>query len=130
MGFWVLILLIGLVVIGAGIRESAHQRRLPREGIQTEGLVIRHHRTSGGWGRTVDFAVVTFADAQGTQQQFRSRVSGVKGLPVGCRAPVLYLPGAPQTARIDLASNRLASTGVPLVVGIALTAAAIWMLGR
>ncbi|MEV1085973.1 DUF3592 domain-containing protein [Streptomyces sp. NPDC050211] len=121
------LLLIGLIVIGFGIRETALQRRLRREGIRTEGLVVRHrrHRVQKG---TVFFAVVNFVDAQGTSHEFEAKVSGVKGLPVGGQAPVVYLLGAPKTARLDQTQKRFESVALPLLAGIAFTTAAIWML--
>ncbi|NGO46018.1 DUF3592 domain-containing protein [Streptomyces ureilyticus] len=125
--WWQVLLLIGLIVIGFGIRETALQRRLLREGIRTEGLVVRHrrHRVQKG---DVFFAVVNFVDAQGISHEFEAKVSGVKGLPVGGQAPVLYLLGAPKTARVDDSRKRLESMGLPLVFGTVFTAAAIWML--
>ncbi len=121
------LLLIGLIVIGFGIRETALQLRLRREGIRTEGLVVRHRRERIQRG-TVFFAVVNFVDAQGTSHEFEAKVSGVRGLPVGGQAPVVYLLGAPKTARLDHSRKRLESIGLPLVAGIVFTAAAIWML--
>ncbi|MEV0639452.1 DUF3592 domain-containing protein [Streptomyces sp. NPDC050619] len=123
----VLLLLIGLIVIGFGIYEATLHRRLRREGTRTEGRVVRHREKRIQKGTTY-FAVVDFVDAQGTRHEFEARVSGVKGLPVGGQAPVVYLLGAPKTARIDHAQKRLESIGIPLLVGIAFTAAAIWML--
>ncbi|MDJ1134440.1 DUF3592 domain-containing protein [Streptomyces iconiensis] len=121
----VLFLLAGPVIIGIGIYEAAHHRRLRREGIGTEGLVVRY-RSERRQGSISYFAVVNFADAQGSPHEFESRVSGVKGLPVGGRAPVRYLPGAPQSARLDLAPKRFWSVALPVGIGIAFTAAGIW----
>lgn len=120
-------LLTGVVVIGFSMREGAHQRRLRREGIRTEGLVIRHRMETVSGGGSVAFAVVNFVDAQGGSHEFKCKGSGVWGLPVGGRAPVLYLPGDPETARIDLAWKRFGNVGVPLMIGIVLTASAIWL---
>ncbi|MGP3989232.1 hypothetical protein [Streptomyces sp. 3N207] len=54
-----LFLLSGPVIIGIGIREAALQRRLLREGIRTDGLVVRH-RIKRSQGKPVYFAVVNF----------------------------------------------------------------------
>jgi hypothetical protein len=116
---------MGLVLIGIAAREAVHQRRLWREGVRTEGLVVRHRRSSGGEGGSVSFAVVNFVDVQGRPHEFEV---GAKGLAVGGQAPVVYLPGAPETARVDLSSKRRASFGLLLVGGIGFMVAAIEML--
>ncbi|MFG3257925.1 DUF3592 domain-containing protein [Streptomyces sp. NPDC048172] len=121
----VLCLLTGPVIIAVGIREEAHQRRLRREGVTTEGRVVRH-RVSRHQGSNSYFAVVGFTDAQGIRHEFEAKVSGVAGLPVGGRAPVRYLPGAPKTARIDGSRQRLWGLALPLLVGTAFTAAGLW----
>jgi len=124
----VLFLLAGLATIGVGIHEVVRQRRLRREGISVDGLVVRHHsqRTQGG---RVVHAVVNFVDAQGGgPHEFRAHGSGVKGLPVGGRAPVRYLPGAPKTARLDTSRQRLLGIVLPFGVGIVFVAGGIWGL--
>ncbi|MFG2324552.1 DUF3592 domain-containing protein [Streptomyces sp. NPDC048568] len=124
-----LLLLAGLAVVGAGIHEAVLQRRLRRAGTRADGLVVRHHRSTGTRGEGVTFtAVVEFTDAQGCSHQFQARTSGVKRLPVGGRAPVRYLPGAPSTARVDLTGKRVESVVLPLGAGGLFTAVAIWML--
>ncbi|MFG2226633.1 DUF3592 domain-containing protein [Streptomyces sp. NPDC048644] len=127
---WVaLSLLAGLTVLGFGTREAVIQHRLQREGIRSRGLVIRHHMSrSDGDGSPVYFAVVEFVDAQGSRHAFQSGSSGVKGLPVGGRVPVRYLPDAPETARIDLIRRRFGDVASLLAVGSLSTAAGIWML--
>ena len=122
-----LFLLSGPVIIGVGIREALHDRRLRREGVSIEGLVVRH-RSKRQQGKTTYLAVVNFVDAQGNPHEFEAKSSGVKGLPVGGPAPVHYLPGAPKTARLDISGKRLESIITPFVVGIAFTAAGIWGL--
>ncbi|MGW7572546.1 DUF3592 domain-containing protein [Streptomyces sp. NPDC054765] len=115
-------------MIGFGIREAGHQRRLRREGIRTKGLVVRHHRRKSSEGGTTSFAVINFVDAHGSPHAFQARASGVKGLPVGGSAPVRYLPGAPRSARLDLSPKRLVNFGFPVVAGIGFMAITIWML--
>ena len=122
-----LFLLAGPVIIGIGSREAALQRRLLREGIRTDGLVVRH-RIKNSLGKPIYFAVVSFVDAQGNQQEFESDLSGVKGLPVSSPAPVLYLPGAPKSARLDLSSKRIGGIAFVLAIGIVWTALPIWLL--
>ncbi|WP_344566580.1 DUF3592 domain-containing protein [Streptomyces axinellae] len=122
-----LFLLIGPVIIGFGVREAAHQRRLRSQGIRTEGRVVRHRRKSGNEG-PVSFAVVNFVDTQGSPREFQHRASGVKGLPVGGHVPVLYLPGAPESARLDLSAKRFQTVGMPFAGGLGFMAIAVWML--
>jgi hypothetical protein len=123
-----MLLLAGPVTIGFSIYEAAHHRRLLRAGVRAEGMVVRHRRQSSAKGGTAYFAVVNFVDAQGIPHEFEANSSGVRGLPVGGRAPVVYLPGAPESARLDLSGRRLASILVPLGGGILFTAVGIWML--
>lgn len=131
MTVWLPVLLLaGPVIIGIGIWEAAHRHRLQREGNRTDGLVVRHHKTKGLGKTTNHFAVVNFVDAQGNRHEFQANVSGVEGLPVGRHAPVIYLPGNPKNARLDIASKRLWSIVLPLMIGITFTAVAIWMFSR
>ncbi|MET8021888.1 DUF3592 domain-containing protein [Streptomyces decoyicus] len=127
MGLPVLFIIIGFVGFGYAIREFALQRRLRREGVRAEGVVVRHRSSRSNEG-TVYFAVVNFVDAQGSPHEFEGKASGVKGLPLGGQAPVLYLPSAPQTARIDLSSMRGTTLGLPLVAGAGFMVCAIAML--
>lgn len=122
---FVLFLLAGPAIIGAGIRDVVRRRRLRREGVSVEGLVIRHHasRNQGG----VDyFAVINFVDARGGSHEFQANGSGVKDLPVGGRAPVRYLPGAPKTACLDTPRQRLLGIALPFGIGIAFTVTGLW----
>jgi hypothetical protein len=125
---WVLwlFLLAGPVIIGIGVRQAALQRRLLREGVRTDGVVVRH-RTDNDIGRAT-WAVVDFVDAEGNRHEFESDFSGVRGLPVSGRAPVLYFPGDPKSARLDLPSKRVGSIVLPLAIGIAWTVLPIWFL--
>ncbi|MER8161282.1 DUF3592 domain-containing protein [Streptomyces sp. NPDC094472] len=123
-----LFLLAGPVIIGIGIREAALQRRLLREGIHTDGLVVRHRIKHTVGKKPIYFAVVSFGDAQGNQHEFESNLSGVEGLPVSGRAPVLYLPGAPKSARLDVSSKRIGGIVLAFAIGIVWTAVPIWLL--
>ncbi|MEU9189555.1 DUF3592 domain-containing protein [Streptomyces sp. NPDC048484] len=122
---FVLLLLAGPAIIGVGIHDVVRRRRLRRGGISVEGLVVRHHasRNQGGFHY---FAVISFVDAQGSPHEFQANGSGVKGLPVGGRAPVRYLPDAPKTARLDTAWQRFLGIALPFGIGIVFTATGIW----
>ncbi|OEU96334.1 DUF3592 domain-containing protein [Streptomyces oceani] len=117
---WVLwlFLLTSPVIIGVGFREVVNQRRLLRGGVRTNGLVVRH-RASYSQGTPSYFAVVSFHDAKGERHEFEASFSGVRGLPVGGPAPVLYLPGDPKGGQLDLTSKRRGSVLLIFGVGIA-----------
>jgi len=104
----VLFLLIGLGLLGYSGYEVVQQRTLDRDGVRTEGEVVRHRRTSSNENprKPALTAIVRFADAQGQVHEVTAGSSGVEGLPVGGRAPVRYLPGSPRTARVDLPSKQ------------------------
>ena len=123
-----LFLLAGPVIIGIGIREAALQRRLLREGIRTDGVVVRHRATHSVGNKPVYFAVLNFVDETGSGHEFESKLSGVKGPSVNSRAPVLYLPGRPKSARLDLSSKRIGGAVLVFGIGIVWTAAPIWLL--
>ncbi|MFD7920940.1 DUF3592 domain-containing protein [Streptomyces sp. NPDC059740] len=125
MGLSVVFLLAGLGVIGWSVREIALVQRLRREGVRTEGVVVRHRGESAKEG-PVTFAVVGFVDLHGLRHEVRAGSSGVRGLPVGGPALVVYLPGVKGSARVDVPSKRrvglqsLVAGGVFLAVGVML----------
>ncbi|MEW2548610.1 DUF3592 domain-containing protein [Streptomyces sp. NPDC047002] len=124
----VLLLLLGVAGIGSGIYEAVVHRRLRREGVRVQGVVVRHRRSGSAKDGVSYTAVVGFFDAQGSRHEFEAGLSGVKGLPVGGAAPVLYLPGAPKTARVDLAGKRIGNVAFPMAIGGVFTAAAVFLL--
>ncbi|NLU68225.1 DUF3592 domain-containing protein [Streptomyces sp. HNM0574] len=121
-------LLAGLAVLGFGIREVLTQLRLQREGIRAVGTVVRHHESHSGNSGPSYFAVVEFLDARGGRHTFQAASSGVKGLPVGGPAPVLYRPDDPETARIALTGRRIGDVVLLLTFGTVFTATGIWLL--
>lgn len=120
-----LTVLCGLLVIGFAVYEIALQRRLWREGIRVQGVVVRHVVRRS----TSPHAVVGFVDADGEPHEHQSALSGTRKLPVGRQVPVIYLPGAPQKARIDISSRRWGEVAIPAVFGTVFTAFGIlWMV--
>ncbi|WP_157894793.1 DUF3592 domain-containing protein [Streptantibioticus cattleyicolor] len=113
--------LLGLTVIGIAVYEIALQCRLRREGVRVRGVVVRHTVSSTGETRS-RHAVVGFVDADGTSHEYRSALSGTGKLPVGGEVPMIYLPGAPAKARIDIASRRWGQVAVLMLFGVAFTA--------
>ncbi|MFE2375723.1 DUF3592 domain-containing protein [Streptomyces sp. NPDC059398] len=125
---WIAMVLVGGILgLGAGAHEAMIQHRLQREGIRVRGLVVRHHMESGKDGPSY-FAVVEFVDVQGSRHTFRSSSSGIRGLPVGGAVPVSYLPDAPAGARIALTGRRVWDVAFPLAIGALFTAIGIWLL--
>ncbi|MET8468727.1 DUF3592 domain-containing protein [Streptomyces sp. NPDC006422] len=124
-----LTLVAGLAVFGCGVREAVLQSRLQREGARAAGVVVRHHRSTGGReGGPVFYAVVEYADARGARHTFQAGSSGVKNLPVGRDVPVRYLPDVPRTARIDLAGRRIGEVMALLAGGALFAGVGIWLL--
>lgn len=125
----IMVLLAGPLIVGFGVYEAVHDRRLRREGVRVEGRVVRHRRgTSPRGGGEYFTAVVGFVDPHGRSWECEAKSSGVKGLPVGGPAPVRYVPGAPEGARLDLTGKRLESILGVLAIGTLFTAAGIWMV--
>ncbi|MFF7755939.1 DUF3592 domain-containing protein [Streptomyces sp. NPDC007971] len=103
------------------------QRRLGRDGVRATGTVIRHDReTADDAGGC--FPVVAFTDAAGRTRERRSAHSGTRRWPIGRQVPVLYPPGAPQTAVIDTRAQKAAVAGVLVVVGAAFTVVPLLLL--
>ncbi|WNM35794.1 DUF3592 domain-containing protein [Streptomyces sp. Li-HN-5-11] len=120
--------LLGLAVIGLAVYEIALQRRLRREGIRVQGVVVRHAVSTSGEAPS-RHAVVSFVDVNGVPHEYRSTLSGTRKLPVGRQVPMVYLPGAPTKARIDIGSRRWGEVAIPTLFGMAFTAAGIlWMV--
>ncbi len=122
MGFVVFLSVLGLVVLGFGVREVLLQRRLQREGVRVRGAVVRHaRRATSGTNRGAQYAMVGFTRADGTSGEIKVTSSGTREWPVGREVPVVYLPGAPSTARLDLSSERRSIARVFVVVGLGFT---------
>ncbi|MDF3290708.1 DUF3592 domain-containing protein [Streptomyces silvisoli] len=123
-----LFLVVGLLSIGYSFFLNARHRRLRREGVPVQGVVVRHVRHSGGEGGSTYHAVVNFTDADGNPREYQIPVSGVKGLPVGGQVALLYLPGAPNKVGVALASKRRQEIAIPAVVGSLFIATAIFFM--
>lgn len=123
---WFLLLGVGLLfmVLMLGVDEIRLHRRLRREGVRLTGAVVRHQEERGSEDNTVYFAVVGFTDADGNQGEIQRTGSGTEKWPIGREVPVVHLPGAPSTARIDLPSEHRTNKGFPFAfVGMVLVSA-------
>ncbi|UUN30148.1 DUF3592 domain-containing protein [Streptomyces sp. FIT100] len=136
---YVVFVVLGLALTGYGVHEAALLYRLRHHGIRARGLVTRYKSSSGTGGNgPTRHAVVEFVDDQGHMRQFRDQETG-RGLGLQASAPVIYLPGTPGTARIDMRDGgvrqglvwKSLSRIVPcLAVGCLFAGLALWELVR
>ncbi|MEL5956640.1 DUF3592 domain-containing protein [Streptomyces sp. CLV115] len=117
---YVVLLVLGLGAVGYGVHQAVLHYRLRRHGIRVRGLVARYESSpgTGGSGPTT-YTVVEFIDDQGRACELRDQATGRRRLRVGDGAPVLFLPGAPGNARVDIAGRRLGEY-VPFLVACCL----------
>ncbi|MEU4897518.1 DUF3592 domain-containing protein [Streptomyces sp. NPDC044780] len=91
---------IGLFLYACAVRDARLVRRLRREGVRTEGLVVANvvdHRS----GNSPQTPVVRFHDHQGYEVEFTTAIQGVgMGLATGRRVGVVYLPDNSRKARV------------------------------
>ncbi|MEU9338475.1 DUF3592 domain-containing protein [Streptomyces sp. NPDC048290] len=117
-------LLIGLAVLAYGLYEAQLHYRLRRHGIRVMGIVARHESSSGG-GPSLRL-VVQFVDEQGQVHEARNREPERMTLRIGGQAPVVYLPGAPRTARIDDGGRSLWRLVLVVGLGCLFTGLSLW----
>ncbi|MBU3865092.1 DUF3592 domain-containing protein [Streptomyces sp. 4503] len=93
---------VGLLIYACAVRDIRLVRRLRREGLRTEGLVVANivDRRDDGATQT---PVIRFHDHQGYLVEFKTAIQGVgMGLATGRRVGVVYLPGSSHKARVDM----------------------------
>lgn len=101
-GVW-LCALVGVACLGVGVYERTVVSRLSRDGLRTEGTVVRVLVDDGA-----QRPVIQFTDPRGYLIEFSPTTSGVGlGLDVGSIVPVAYPPGKPQAARVFTARHRV-----------------------
>lgn len=108
MGLPIILVLLGVAALVYARREAHLQRRLQDKGVRVPGTVIRFHRnvSHSDAGSTTNFLpIVGFADAEGRQHEFRID-SAHSQWQKGGHVPVVYLPGSPETARVDTRGRR------------------------
>ncbi|MFI0822416.1 DUF3592 domain-containing protein [Streptomyces sp. NPDC021098] len=108
---------IGLFLYACALRDARLVRRLHREGVRTEGLVVanvdrqaqkqnqkqnRNQTRKQKQNRhTTQTPVIQFHDRQGHEVEFTTAIQGIGlGLPTGRRVEVMYLPGESRKARV------------------------------
>ncbi|MCX4586025.1 DUF3592 domain-containing protein [Streptomyces sp. NBC_01481] len=116
-----------LLVLGAALRETVVVRRLRQHGTRTQGVVVDNVRSSDSEGPTW-VPVIAFTDLNGHRVEFAPRARGTGlGLATGREVGVVYLPHAPQTARV-LMWRHLVGPPVSLFIGgIVFLGFAVWI---
>ncbi|SHM95759.1 DUF3592 domain-containing protein [Streptomyces yunnanensis] len=128
---YVVCLVIGLAGLGYGGYEAVLHYRLWRHGIRARGFVARFESSSGAGGSgATQHAVVEFIDDQGYMREFTDQETARSGLRLGGPARVIYLPGAPGTARIDMVWRSLSRIVPCLAFGCLFAGLALWELVR
>ncbi|GAA1675702.1 DUF3592 domain-containing protein [Streptomyces yatensis] len=93
---------VGLLTYACAVRDVRLVRRLRREGLRTEGLVVANV-VSRRDDSTIQTPVIRFHDHQGYVVEFKTAIQGVgMGLATGRRVGVVYLPGSSHKARVDM----------------------------
>ncbi|MFB7054115.1 DUF3592 domain-containing protein [Streptomyces vinaceus] len=120
-GVW-LCAFVGAALLGVGVYEWAVVSRLRRDGVRTQGTVVRVVVDDGA-----QRPVIEFTAPGGHLIEFSPTTSGVGlGLDVGSTVPVAYPPGRPQTARVFTARYRVLPSVFSVLIGsIFLGAAAL-----
>ncbi|MER8159519.1 DUF3592 domain-containing protein [Streptomyces sp. NPDC094472] len=98
----VLCITIGLFLYARAVRDTRLVRRLRREGLRTEGLVVANIVDRRDRNRSpTQTPVIRFHDHQGYEVEFTTAIQGIgMGLATGRRVGVVYLPGESQKARV------------------------------
>ncbi|AGP57430.1 DUF3592 domain-containing protein [Streptomyces rapamycinicus] len=108
---------VGLLLYVFAWRDTQLVRRLRRDGVRTEGVVVANivNRRDRG---TTQTPVIRFHDHQGYMVEFTTAVQGVGlGLATGRRVDVLYLPGESQKARVWMRRHILGPAVVLTLIG-------------
>ncbi|MBP8539397.1 DUF3592 domain-containing protein, partial [Streptomyces sp. MK37H] len=96
----VLCITIGLFLYACAVRDARLVRRLRREGLRTEGLVVANVVDRRDRNPT-QTPVIRFHDHQGYEVEFTTAIQGIgMGLATGRRVGVVYLPGNSHNARV------------------------------
>ncbi|QLH22149.1 DUF3592 domain-containing protein [Streptomyces sp. Rer75] len=93
---------VGLLLYASALRDARLVRRLRREGVRTEGLVVANVVNRQDRNRNaLQTPIIRFHDHQGYEVEFATAIQGVGlGLATGRRVDVMYLPGESQKARV------------------------------
>lgn len=93
---------IGLFIYACAVRDVRLVRRLRREGLRTEGLVVANIADRRDES-TAQTPVIRFHDHRGYMVEFKTAIQGIgMGLATGRRVGVVYLPDSSHKARVDM----------------------------
>ncbi|OPF82639.1 hypothetical protein VT50_0206310 [Streptomyces antioxidans] len=103
---------VGLLLYVAAWRDARLVRRLRREGVRTQGLVVANivdRRNRNGNRNPLQTPVIRFHDHQGYEVEFTTAAQGIGlGLATGRRVDVRYLPDESQKARVWMRRHMVA----------------------
>lgn len=121
----------GVLALLGGVLEVRTRARMRRDGLRLVGTVQRHHayrsRDTDSPGPTYA-PVVRYQDERGQIREFESKVrTSVRRPSVGQQVPVIYLPGRPESARLDTAGRNALSLFLTFGIGTVLLAVALIM---
>ncbi|MFD7235126.1 DUF3592 domain-containing protein [Streptomyces syringium] len=127
MGFGVwLCASVGVALLGVGVYERTVVSRLRRDGVRTEGIVVRVLVDDGA-----QRPVIEFTAPGGYLVEFSPTTSGMGlGLDVGSTVPVAYPPGRPQAARVFTARHRVLPSVFSALIGSIFLGAAVLIAMR
>lgn len=108
----------GVLPLWLALREGLVVRRLRRDGVRTQGVVVDNVRCDDDG--SVWVPVIAFRDQRGHRVQFtpRLRGAGLK-LDTGREVPVVYLPREPSSARVYLRRHIAGPVVLLAFVGVA-----------
>ncbi|MFD5388654.1 DUF3592 domain-containing protein [Streptomyces sp. NPDC127074] len=113
---------VGLLIYACAVRDVRLVRRLRREGLRTEGLVVANivNRRDES---TTQTPVIRFHDHQGYLVEFTTAIQGIgMGLATGRRVDVVYLSGSSHKARVYMRRQMVGpAVGMTLIGSIFLS---------
>jgi hypothetical protein len=134
MHFTLVFVALGLMSLVIGVVMLRSSKKLAREGVAADGVVVRVEESrSGADGNelTSYLPVFEFKSADGVMHSVKSRrgSNSSKAFKVGQPIPVLYLPTQPEKAQINKAGLMWVGPAVFCVLGVVLLGASV-VLGR
>lgn len=123
----VILLVLGLLFLGVGVMMLRSSQKLSREGVTAEGIIVRVELSRSGPDAnelTSYLPIFSFRTADGVEHLVRSKIgsNSPKTFTPGQPVPVVYLPSAPEKAKINKAGMMWIGPGVLAAVGLALMA--------
>ncbi|MFI9203063.1 DUF3592 domain-containing protein [Streptomyces sp. NPDC053048] len=115
----------GVLPLWLAVREAVVMRRLLRDGIRTQGVVVDNVRSDDDG--SVWVPVIAFRDQQGRRVTFTPRLRGAgMKLETGRDVPVVYLPRDPRSARVHTHRHMVGPVVFLALVGVAFLSFAVF----